>query len=293
MMLFVGVGLWAFYRAFPDRLAGEALAAVSAKTDKIFPVFILTEVPMGLRGLIVAGIFAAAISSLTSILAALAQTTISAVYLPWRGIDLEQNQSAEQNRELLWISRGLIVFWGIALCIVAVAIDLYVDHQAKLGREVLLLELALGLANYIVGSLFAAFLLAWLPLRTNAYGLIWSAPLSVFCVLASRFHNPECWFVLRVVSAVLIVAWLISAIFQKRPWVLGAKTIWLAAGCALMLAITRYLQFDQFDPESGQLALSSAGEPLRSSIAWPWYAPLGGMVALVFGYLLGEPLESR
>ncbi len=79
LMLLVGVGLWAYYREFPQALSGDAAAAVAASRDNIFPVFILTRVPIVLRGLIVAGIFAAAISSLTSILAALAQTTLWAV----------------------------------------------------------------------------------------------------------------------------------------------------------------------------------------------------------------------
>ncbi|MEO1237369.1 MAG: hypothetical protein AAFX76_11330, partial [Planctomycetota bacterium] len=83
LMLLVGVGLWVFYRAFPERLAGRAGEQVAANPDDVFPVFILTQVPAGLSGLIVAGIFAAAVSSLTSILAALSQTTLSAVVLPW------------------------------------------------------------------------------------------------------------------------------------------------------------------------------------------------------------------
>ena len=72
----------------------------------------------------------------------------------------------------------------------AVAIDSYVESQKAQGNEILFLDLALGLANYIIGTLFAAFLLAWLPLRKDGYGLIWSAPLSVFCVVATRFHTP-------------------------------------------------------------------------------------------------------
>ncbi len=296
LMLFVGVGLWAFYKTFPELLTGEALAAVTDKPDKIFPVFILTQVPVALRGLIVAGIFAAAISSLTSILAALAQTTLSAIYLPWRKIDPDQPMSPEQNREVLKVSRVLIATWGIVLCAVAVAIDAYVNQEKRLGNDILLLDLALGLANYIVGTLFAAFLLAWLPLKRDAYGLIWSAPLSVFCVLASSYHGEWTSKLLIGVSAILVITWVLTACGRPRQRVLFAKTFWLVLGCGLMLAITRYLQFDQIDVTPSQLAKSVIGEPLflafsfsRSSIAFPWYAPLGGSIAFVFGYLLAEP----
>ena len=190
LMLLVGVGLWAFYRAFPGELAGEAAAAVAADPDTLFPVFILTQVPPGLTGLIIAGIFAAAISSLTSILAALSQTTLSAVWLPLRRLDPDGEMTAHQQREVLRVSRLLILFWGVALCVAAVAIDRYVEGQRATGRDVPLLDLALGMTNYVVGTLLAAFLLAWLPLRVNAYGLVWSAPLSVAMVFAARFHTP-------------------------------------------------------------------------------------------------------
>ena len=189
LMLMVGVGLWSFYKTFPEQLSGAAAAAVEAKPDNIFPVFILTQVPVALRGLIVAGIFAAAISSLTSILAALSQTTLSAVYLPLRGLSADQPIPEHENQRVLTVSRILIVLWGIALCAMAVAIDGYVEAQKAKGNEILFLDLALGLANYIIGTLFAAFLLAWLPLGKDGYGLIWSAPLSVFCVVATRFHT--------------------------------------------------------------------------------------------------------
>ena len=105
---------------------------------------------------------------------------------------------------MLTVSRILIVLWGVALCAMAVAIDGYVEAQKAQGNEILFLDLALGLANYIVGTLFAAFLLAWLPLGKDGYGLIWSAPLSVFCVVATRFHTPATYKLCVVISAVLI-----------------------------------------------------------------------------------------
>ena len=74
LMLFVGAGLFAFYE--PMRVAGSEPAIFNEDTNSVFPVWIVTELPVGLRGLILAGIFAAAISSLDSILAALSQTTL-------------------------------------------------------------------------------------------------------------------------------------------------------------------------------------------------------------------------
>jgi SSS family transporter len=80
--LAVGLGLYAFYQHRP--LTGDAAARVAERVDRIFPLFILQEIPPGLRGLIIAGVFAAAISSLDSVLAALSQTVVSTFYRPWR-----------------------------------------------------------------------------------------------------------------------------------------------------------------------------------------------------------------
>ena len=290
LMLLVGVGLWTFYQHHPDLLVGDAANALSEKRDNIFPVFILTQVPVGLRGLIVAGIFAAAISSLTSILAALSQTSLSAVYLPLAGLSNE-SIPPERNQEILRASRLLVVVWGIALCTTAIGINAYVNYQEANERPIYFLDLALGLANYVLGTLFAAFLLAWLPLEKDAYGLIWSAPLSIACVFASRFHDDLTWRICGGVTAVLLITWIASALHPTRVARRGpllAKTLWLMAGCALLFLLTKYLWFARLDQTTGAIRLDE-----KMPIEWPWYGPLGGSVAFVFGYLLGEPQADK
>ncbi|MEM1097261.1 MAG: hypothetical protein AAGH92_00600 [Planctomycetota bacterium] len=296
LMLLVGVGLWAFYAAYPEAMSAADAAAVEANTDAIFPVFILNEVPVGLRGLIVAGIFAAAISSLTSILAALSQTSLSAVVLPMKRIDPDAPIPKERNREVLWWSRALIVVWGVLLCAMAVVIDVYVRAEQAKGNEVLFLNLALGLASYVVGALFAAFLLSWLPLKRDAYGLAFSAPLSVFAVFASRFHEPWAQTMLWWVCGIFVGLWVLFGLVlpshAERRGVVLAKTFWLLLACGLVMVLTYFLEFGLVDPATGAIALDEAGEPAAASIAWPWYAPIGGGVAFVFGYLLANRRES-
>lgn len=291
LMLLVGVGLWAYYKTFPEALTGEGAEVVADNQDNIFPVFILTEVPVGLTGLVVAGIFAAAISSLTSILAALAQTTLSGLYLPLRKINPDAPMDAARNRELLLVSRGLIALWGVALCLMAFATAAYVEGQREAGNEVFFLDLALGLASYVIGSLLAAFLLAWLPLKVNAWGLIWSAPLSVFTVFASRFHDPGHGLLLAGVSGVLLITWIIFAAVGRSDLVGRrlARTGWLILGCGLMMLVWWQLWFAQIDPETGTVIMAEGTtEPAKFPIAWPWYAPIGGFMAFTFGYLLAD-----
>ena len=87
-------------------------------TNAVFPVWIATELPVGLRGLILAGIFAAAISSLDSILAALSQTTLG-LLKPKAGVDAEKKR--------LFLSRVLVLIWGILLSAFAVELT----HSGK------------------------------------------------------------------------------------------------------------------------------------------------------------------
>ena len=56
LALFVGVGLFAYYQRF--ELTGEAADLVGERIDRIFPIFILQNMPVGLVGLIIAGVFA-------------------------------------------------------------------------------------------------------------------------------------------------------------------------------------------------------------------------------------------
>ncbi|XAM01630.1 hypothetical protein OT109_09570 [Phycisphaeraceae bacterium D3-23] len=290
LMLLVGVGLWAFYNQHPELLTGDAAAAVAESNDNIFPVFILTQVPVGLKGLIVAGIFAAAISSMTSILAALSQTSISAVYLPLTGIDPDAPGSEAQNKKLVMLSRGLIVFWGVALCFMAFAIDAYVESMKADGKDVPLLDLALGLASYVIGALTAAFLLAWLPLKKNAYGLIWSAPMAVFMVVGARFHAPWAIQLNAIVAGVMLATWVAAALIFAKPerrGVLLAKTGVLLVGALLLVVCAKWFWF--FGGHVVDADGNITEEVVKLSIAWPWYAVIGGLTAFIFGYLLGEP----
>lgn len=281
LMLLVGAGLWVYYKTFPGHLLGEGAAAVAENADNVFPVFILTVVPVGLTGLIIAGIFAAAVSTLTSILAALAQTTLSAVYLPLRAIDPETNTDAATQRELVRASRVLIGFWGVVLCLAAFGVHLYIEGQRAAGVDTRFLDLVLGLASYLIGGLLAAFLLAWLPVGVNALGLMFSAPLSVATVLACAYHEDwtltTCW----IVAGVLCAAWL-ATVAASPPELRRrrlARTPWLLLGCAAMLLATEHLWFAR---------AGSAGSVTKVSIAWPWYAPVGAAVAFGFGYLLAD-----
>ncbi|MFT4539354.1 MAG: SSS family solute:Na+ symporter [Planctomycetota bacterium] len=260
----IGLGLWAYYREFP--LQGAAAELVASRPDRIFPVFITEVLPAGLKGLVIAGAFAAAISSLDSILAALCQTTLSAVFIPLRS---KQNEGTTTDSEadsasLLRLSRILVVVWGVILCALAIGIESIADRYDAI------LDLALAMAGYSGGALLAAFALAYLPTGRDGRGFFWAAPLSVLWILAVVWHEPwSLWLCAGGgVSLVVHYSW-----WQARLASFSViKSALLALGAAGVVATTKYAVF-----EGGGV------------VAWPWYIPLGSLIAFGFGYALSAP----
>lgn len=151
----------------------------SGKSDYVFPIWIVIALPIGLSGLILAGVFAAAISSLDSILAALSQTTLSLIYHPERGdVSLTQKQ-------LMLRSHLLVVGWGVTLTgftlLLAVARD-----------DIPILPLAFGMTTYTVGPLLAIFLCAMIG-RGSVKGLLVGSLISFVAVM---FVQTDVWVLL-------------------------------------------------------------------------------------------------
>lgn len=170
LMLFVGAGLYVYYQQNPP---GEAVAAIFSKdNDSVFPVWITTVLPPGISGLVLAGAFAAAISSLDSALAALSQTSLSLIH------SRESLESGDQKK-LLRQSHLAVLFWGLAL--IGVAIGL----QAIRG-QINLVSLAFGMVAYTYGPMLGAFLLAMSPFRRDIRGIWIGAILSFLLVLWIR-----------------------------------------------------------------------------------------------------------
>ena len=90
-----------------------------ASTDEIFPAFIVRSLPHGIAGLVIAAIFAAAMSNLSGSLNSLASTTVLDFYQPLTG--RQRRRSA-----LLTLSRWLTAAWGVVLIAIAIA-------RARLG----------------------------------------------------------------------------------------------------------------------------------------------------------------
>lgn len=143
------------------------------KPDNVFPMWIVTELPVGLSGLILAGVFAAAISSLDSILAALSQTTLSLLYHP-------ENKTDEELEKLNLVSKSrmLVIAWGVVLTLLTLLL-------MKANEGVNVLSLAFGMTAYTMGPMLGLFFAA-MSGKASIKGLTIGVVISLVCVLFVR-----------------------------------------------------------------------------------------------------------
>ena len=143
LFLFIGLLLYTFY-------GGADVVALGLNTqDEIFAKYIVEQMPSGVSGLIVAALFAAAMSSLSSSLNALASTTLYDVIIPYR----KKVLSAVDE---LSLSRKITLIWGVVLSVSAL---LFASLQLQAGERPTVVELGLGIASYTYGGLLGAFIL--------------------------------------------------------------------------------------------------------------------------------------
>jgi len=174
LMLFVGAGLFVYYQQHPPT---EAVAARWAESkDAVFPVWITTVLPPGLTGLVLAGAFAAAISSLDSVLTALTQASLSLAGRLREGMD-----QVRVVRE----SRLLVAAWGVALALCAMGLD-----AMREGTN--LISLAFGMVAYTYGPLLGVLLLALSPWKVRMGG-IWAG--FVLSVALTLYVRPDVYWI--------------------------------------------------------------------------------------------------
>ena len=154
----------AAFKAEEQRVTGIRAEAVTLVKDVtgdsayndinyVFPTFIVTHLPVGLIGLLVAAIFAAAMSTVSGELSALSTSTVIDFYRRWVRDDGDQ-------AHLLWVSKLATLFWALFASIVAI-------WASELGS---LIEVVNRFGSFFYGSILGVFLLAIGWKRANSTG---------------------------------------------------------------------------------------------------------------------------
>jgi SSS family solute:Na+ symporter len=191
LFLMVGVMLFVYYRA-PSASFG--------KPDRIFPTFIVSRMPHGISGLLIAAILAAAMSNLSAALNALASTSVIDFYL--------QHKPQTDERRRIGLSRFITVFWALVL------FGLALLSLHRVGRVV---EVGLQIASVAYGALLGVFLLGVLTRRANQNGAI-AGMLCGFvtelCLV--RTHVPWTWYVMIGTTVTFGVGYVLSCLLVRR-----------------------------------------------------------------------------
>ncbi len=187
LFLMIGAMLFVFYKMFPP-------AVPFARTDTIFPTFVVTRMPHGISGLLISAILAAAMSNLSAALNSLSSTSVVDFYGRWRP------QSSEERR--VRVSRFAAVGWALVLFVLAIL--------ARHGGKVM--EVGLSIASVAYGSLLGVFLLGVLTKRTSERGamagMLFGFLLNLYLWLFTRV--PFTWYVALGSIATMFVGYAVS-----------------------------------------------------------------------------------
>lgn len=176
--VFTGMLLYVFYQVNTD-------LTTPIKTMEVFPHFIVYQLPVGVRGLLIAGLLATSMGSLSTALNSLATTGVKDWYQ-----DIFRPQASQ--RELLCAVRWGTVFFAVLLIVVGSIASYYVIKNP----DVRMIPIALGIFGYTYGSLLGVFLLGMLcRTRGSDTGNIFAmaAGFLVVGVLSRLIYLPWDW----------------------------------------------------------------------------------------------------
>ena len=174
-------------RAEALAMAEEVTGEASRDVNYIIPRFVLGELPIGLAGLFIAAIVAAAMSSISSELNSLSTTSIIDFYRRWF-------RPEASDAHYLAVSKAATAFWGVFACFVAL-------YAVSLGS---LIEVVNRFGSFFYGSILGVFLLAMVP-RARAAGAFVGLLVGMGAVALVTFGAPEVSFLWHNVIGALTV----------------------------------------------------------------------------------------
>jgi SSS family transporter len=190
LFLIVGVMLYAYY------------GKLDVKSDEIFPMFIIKVLPPGVTGIIIAGLFAAAMSTLAGSMSSLSSSTMLDLYLPFFG---KNNDDKKQ----LKVSRMFTIMWAVLL--VCSAIFFKESSEA-------VVVIALSIASFTYGGLLGTFLLGVLNKKARQEDALAGFVGGIFIMVTVITLKLVAWtwFTLVGVIATLIIGSILTMLSDRE-----------------------------------------------------------------------------
>ena len=186
VFLILGVMLYAYY------------GTLNVRSDEIFPMFIIEILPPGLTGLIIAGLFAAALSTIAGSMSSLSSSTMIDIYIPFFGKDIDESKQ-------LKISRLFTILWaGLLVC----SALLFMESPQTV------VELALSIASFTYGGLLGTFLLGLFFKKAKQEDALAAFTAGIFIMISviSLKLVAWTWFTFIGVLATVIVGSILSSL---------------------------------------------------------------------------------
>lgn len=199
VLYFIGLGLFAFYMHNRDA------AKVMESAEHVLPHFIVTQIPAGLAGLIVAAVFAATMSSISAGLNSLATATVVDFYERLRGKPANAADSVT-------VSRIATAGYGVLILTVAYLISFW-ENPA-------IIELTYRLSNPFTGATLGLFLIGLFSRRVPGVPAFFAAIVGMMTVSYVIFWHPSIsflWYSAISCVTTVVVGVLIGQFWPKPP----------------------------------------------------------------------------
>lgn len=188
IFLLVGVALFAYY------------GPLEIRSDEIFPKFIIEKLPSPFSGIIIAGLFAAAMSTLAGSISSLSSSTMLDLYNPFH-----KNRNKDND---LKVSRLFTVMWAILLIFAAIFF---------MNSPQTVVELALSIASFTYGGLLGTFMLGIFVKEAKQEDALAGFTSGIFIMITVISLNLVAWtwFTLIGVLATLLIGTLLTYLSKK------------------------------------------------------------------------------
>jgi Na+/proline symporter len=177
LFLLIGAMLYVYYTGSAGPETAAFMRDGRVMSDRIFPHFIVTHLPTGVVGLVLAAIFAAAMSTLSSSLNSSSAAALNDFYIP-------ATQRRHNDAHYLKVSRVATAVWGVLQMTVAVVA---ITLSSRVVDEVL------GIASFTNGIILGVFLLGTLTVSVGQRAAFAGIVIGAAIMLALKFFTNVSW----------------------------------------------------------------------------------------------------
>jgi SSS family solute:Na+ symporter len=178
--------------------------------DKLYPLFIWQHLPVGIAGVVIAAILAAAMSNLSAALNSLASATVMDFWKPWsKNVSKNRNTTTNDDAHWLRLSRLVTIVWAAVLF----GVSMFAREWGSV------LEAGLSIASVLYGSLLGVFLLGLATRRVGEKAAMFGMCAGLALILYVKFETSIAWtwYVLIGTAGTFLVGLAASLFLKENP----------------------------------------------------------------------------